>query len=610
MEIREVPFNKIKLKSGLWKDLQDKNSSCTIYAVKDRFAESGRFDAFKCNWTEGMENKPHIFWDSDVAKWIEGVSYSIMNGCNTELQSFIDELVTLIGKNRRDDGYFNSYYNVCEKDSRFTNRDNHELYCTGHLIEAAIAYKHATGKDEFLGYMIDYINYIYKVFVEDKSAAFSTPGHQEIELALIRLYEETGNEKYLELSEFFIEKRGREDNKKDYVEDETFEKRAVFQSHLPVREQKVAVGHSVRACYMYCAMADLARINGDEGMLEACRTLFDNIVNKRMYITGGIGSTREGERFTVDYDLPNDEAYAETCASIALAMFSNRMLKIDMNSKYSDIVEKLIYNGIISGVGADGKSFFYENPLEYGRKYSADEKNFLTWHRGNMAIRQRVELFFCSCCPPNVNRFFASVADYLYSEDDDTVYVHQYMDSETELDGERLYVNTCYPGNGKINIKYDGKRKIAVRKPGWCKNALCDVSYELRNGYMYFDKACEINIEFEMNPMLMSAASKNEADSGCVAVMRGPVVYCAEAVDNGENLGDLYILAHGSITEEDDKLSGLKALYVDGVRRKYQSELYREFDIKCDKCSIRMIPYFRFANRGDTEMRVWLNVSL
>lgn len=609
MTMCEIPFKDVIIKSGLWNTLQNRNAEKTIYAVKDRFADTGRFDAFKFNWTEGMENKPHFYWDSDVAKWIEGVSYSMINGANRELEPFVDGIVDLIGKHRQEDGYFNIYYTVCEKGMRWTNRDNHELYCAGHLIEAAIAYKHATGKDAFLRYMIDYADCIYKVFIQDKSAAFTTPGHQEIELALVKLYEETGNKKYLELAEFFIDSRG-DKNNNDYKNNETYEQRARVQSHLPVRKQITAEGHAVRACYMYGAMADLARINGDTELFEACRRLFDNIVNKRMYITGGIGSSYIGECFTVDYDLPNAEAYSETCASIGLALFAKRMLKCEVNSKYSDIIEKLIYNGIISGVSVRGTSFFYENPLSIGRKLTTEDNKFMAEYKRRRPIRERVEIFECSCCPPNINRFFASIGDYLYSADNEYLYIHQFMDSTADIFGDKLTVSTSYPLDGSVKITYSGNRKIAIRRPGWCDNVVCSAPYEIKDGYMYFDKCGDIELEFEMKPCLVTAASAVEADSGKAAIMRGPVVYCAEAADNGGNLGDLFISAHGTFACEYDELSQLYSLVADGERKETQTKLYSKFDDKTAHCKIRLIPYYTFANRGDSEMRVWMNVKL
>lgn len=608
MEIGEISFKDVIIKSGLWHTLQNRNAEKTIYAVKDRFADTGRFDAFEFNWTEGMKNKPHFFWDSDVAKWIQGVSYSMINGENRELEPFVDHLVEQIGKHRWADGYFNIYFTMCEKDMRWTNRRNHELYCAGHLIEAAIAYKHATGKDEFLKYMTDYADHIYKVFAVERSASFTTPGHQEIELALVKLYEETGEKKYLELAEFFIDNRG-DKNNNDFQNDETYEQRAYDQSHLPVREQTKAVGHSVRACYMYAAMADLARINGDEELLGACRRLFDNTVNRRMYITGGIGSSYVKECFTADYDLPNAEAYNETCASISLAMFANRMLRCEVNSKYSDIIERLIYNGIISGVSVRGTSFFYENPLSVGRKLTDEENGFMEEYKRRRPIRQRVEIFECSCCPPNINRFFASIGDYLYSADDEHIYIHQFMDSTADIGGDRLTVTTEYPLDGKVKITWNGKRKIAVRRPGWCDKVICGAPYEMKDGYMYFGSGGDTEIEFVMTPCLMTAASAAEADSGKAAVMRGPVVYCAEAADNGENLGDLFIAAHGDISCDYDEMSQLYALIADGERRAEQTELYAKYDGRNTHCKIRLIPYYTFANRGDSEMSVWLNVK-
>ena len=302
--IEKIPFSDVEITGGFWKKRQDLNRSTTIYAVRDRFAETGRFDAFRCDWKEGDPNRPHIYWDSDVAKWIEAVAYLVEKHPEPALEAAVEDVIDQIEKNQWDDGYFNICFSQFEPQNRFTRRTDHELYCAGHLIEAAIAWYRATGRPRFLQCMCRYADLIERVFAIEKSAAFATPGHEEIELALVKLYEATGDERYLKLSQFFVETRGTtaEPDDSDYNAAQT-------QSHLPVREQKTAEGHAVRAMYLYSAMADLARHTGDESLRAACETLFQNITGRRMYITGGTGSSAIGEAFTYDFDLPNYTAY-------------------------------------------------------------------------------------------------------------------------------------------------------------------------------------------------------------------------------------------------------------------------------------------------------------
>lgn len=606
IKLKKIGFDKVRLNSGLWKTFQKRNEETTIYAVKDRFEETGRFEAFSCDWKEGKDKKPHFFWDSDVAKWIEGTAYSMINGKNREQEAFIDSIVDMIEKNRHSDGYFNIYYTVCEKGKRWTERYNHELYCAGHLIEAAIAYKKATGKDKFLKLMCDYADCIYNTFVIENSAAFMTPGHEEIELALVKLYEETEEPRYLALAEFFIDKRG--NNDKDLKEEKGYNC-LYIQAHKPVREQREAAGHAVRACYLYSAMADLARINNDVALRTACESLFDDISKRKMYITGGIGSGYRSECFTAPYDLPNNEAYAETCAAISLAMFGQRMLELDVDSKYSDVVERVLYNGIISGLSLSGDAFFYENPLAYDKQVSEEYDRQMNSGGRHRTIRERAKIFGCSCCPPNINRFFAAVGEYICGCDDETVYIHQFMDCDINIENEGLKIETKYPRDGKVKITYSGARKIAVRCPEWCRKIICHVPHTIKKGYMYFENTDCLEIEFEIRPRLVRAASAVIADSGCAAVMCGPVVYCAEAVDNGDNLGDLYILKDGKINAVEGSLTELCDLEADGVRMAEQSELYADYEAEFEPCRIRLIPYFAFANRGVSEMRVWLNVK-
>ena len=302
---------------------------------------SGRFRALKCEWKEGdtPSDRPHIFWDSDVAKWIESVAYIVKVSPDAKLEELADAAIENLEKNQWEDGYINTYYTTIEPENRFKNRDHHELYCAGHLIEAAVAYYEATGKRKLLDCMEKYAALIEKLFLKENSAGFVTPGHEEIELALIKLYEATGEERWKTLAEYFIDNRGY--NQKNESGNPCYP--SYSQSHLPVREQTTAEGHAVRAVYLYCAMADLARLNSDEALLKACDTLFDNIINKRMYITGGIGSTAKCEAFTQDYDLPNITAYTESCAAIGLALFARRLQLLHESSVYADIIEKVMY---------------------------------------------------------------------------------------------------------------------------------------------------------------------------------------------------------------------------------------------------------------------------
>jgi len=599
-----VDFSKTEITGGFWKQKQELVRKTTVKAVYDRFKDTGRFDAFKCDWKEGMPLKPHYFWDSDVAKWIEGVAYLTEKKREPRLEKIVDNTVDLIEKNQGDDGYFNIYFTVVDPESRFKNRDWHELYCAGHLMEAAVAYYKATGKRKFLDIMCRYADYIEKRFKIDRDTGFTTPGHEEIELALVRLYEATGEKRYFELSEFFINARGTQDEINPGWMNNSYN-----QSHLPVREQTTAEGHAVRAVYLYCGMADIAYHTGEEELKKACETLFDNIVEKRMYITGGIGSSSCGEAFTVDYDLSNLLAYTETCAALGLALFANRMLRFDADSKYSDTIEKVIYNGFMSSLSLDGKAFFYENPLEIiPYLHTRDKSN------NNRKIHwpqmQRSEVFGCSCCPPNIVRFIPSIANMIYSEDETTVYVHQFMQSKTviERDGNTIVIEqkTKYPENGKVEIKVSGgDTKLAVRIPGWCE------SYEGKTikGYAYFDvKDGEtLNFDFKMKVKFMEARPEAVFDCGKCAVMRGPVVYCMEAADNGEILRDVRLSLRSRFKYGKHEALGVPKLTVKAYRRKRDenSPMYYSRKEELEELEATLIPYYAFANRGPMEMQVW-----
>lgn len=601
--MNNIEFSDVKITGGYWKARQDINCSVTLKAVYDRFNETGRFEALKCDLRDGDTNIPHIFWDSDVAKWIEGASYILHSEKNDQAVEIIENAIDLIIKNSDENGYFNSHFLVAEKENRFRLRECHELYCAGHLIEAAVAYYELTGKDRFLNAVKKYADYIERAFKIDNTAAFITPGHPEIELALVRLYKATGEKRYIELAKYFIDKRGNCDEPGIYTD---WANEYYSQDEIPVRERKTAEGHCVRALYLMCAAADIAYIYKDNDLKTACERFFDSIVNKRMYITGGVGSSNMGESFTIDYDLPNRTAYAETCAAISLAMFAERMLKFGADSRYSDIIERTMYNGIMSGISLDGKSFFYENPLEIDPDFN--NINTSTKVKERFPITQRVEVFDCSCCPPNIMRFVASISGLIYGFDDNTVYINQYMNSEGDVNGIKISQKTDYPNNGKITVRCNSnKKQIAFRIPCWCKSFNINKKYSIKNGYAYVDLDSEENIELELDmPVrIISANRRIHSDAGRIAVMRGPVVYCAEGVDNGADIKSIALPAE-SVFELAESEFLLPILKTEAYRPFESDSLYYEAVDDYEKIPLTLIPYYAFANRGESEMQVWL----
>ena len=600
--MQNIGFSDIEITGGYWKTRQEINSEVTLKSVYERFKETHRFDSIKCEWKDGEPNMPHIFWDSDVAKWSEGAAYILNSKEDETITEIIENAIDCIIENSDENGYFNSHFLVTDQNNRFCNRECHELYCAGHLIEAAVAYYQATGKDRFLKAMCKYADYIEKVFKIEKSAAFITPGHPELELALMRLYRATGEKRYADLAKYFIDEHGKHAEERIVYEWAT---EYYNQDDMPIRDRKTAEGHCVRALYLMCGAADVAYEYGDDELKKACERFFDNIVNKRMYITGSVGSTNIGEAFTIDYDLPNRTAYAETCAAISLAMFANRMLQFGADSKYADVVERAIYNGVMSGISMDGKSFFYENPLEIDLDFN--NVNTSTKQKERFPITQRVEVFDCSCCPPNILRLVASVAGFLYSFDNDTVYVHQYMDSRTDTDGIQIEQKTEYPQNGKITVRCDSNKKfIAFRIPSWCKAFRINCDYEMKNGYAYvaLNGKYEIEIEFDMPVRLIAANRRVHSDAGRIAIMRGPVVYCAEGVDNGADLKSISLNMNTEFEMQDSEFL-LPNLKTKAYRPKEAASLYYEAGNDYEELPLTLIPYYAFANRGETEMQVW-----
>ena len=604
-----VSMKNIDVTGGFWQEKQELVRKVSMWNVYKRFKETGRFDAFHFTWKEGEPNRPHIFWDSDVAKWMEAAAYYCQKQRDPAFEAIVDEVVDAIEKNRMDDGYFNSYYGLIEPENRFTVRRNHELYCAGHLLEAAIAYKDATGKDKFFRLMKDYIDLIYRVFYVEKSAAFTSPGHEEIELALVRLYRATGEKKYLDLALYFVEQRGTVSYPEEVIQGDE------IQDHLPIREQTTAEGHSVRAGYLYSAVADLARETGDETLFRTAKTLFSNIVRRRMYVTGAIGQTSASEAFMGDYDLPNQSAYAETCANLSLAFFARRMSVLEPDSVYADTAERVLYNSFLSGMSLDGRSFFYSTMQENGRHLRRRKPNA---RQSFLPADSRVEVFSCSCCPPNVVRAIASITDFQYTTDGETVWCHQYLSSDAQFDGRTLRMETGYPYDGMIRLSYFGRPgHLALRIPGCCHNYTLTVggkavNAEIQSGYARISVSGgeEITLKLDMPVRFVEADPRVWEDAGRVAVTRGPLVYCLEGIDNDpdpENscLRDIRLSESAVYRIVEDETLGVPVLETEGCRRVWNDrELYSD-PAALQMCHVRLIPYFAIANRGKTDMIIW-----
>ena len=606
--LKKVELNQIDITGGFWAQRQKVNRDVTVWAVKDRYEETGRFGAFDFDYVEGGKKpRPHYFWDSDVAKWMESAAYLIAKQPDDALKAEIESLIDKIEAHQDKNGYFNIYHTVIEPDNRFKDRDHHELYCLGHLIEAAVAYDNAVGDDRLIRVLDKYIDYVIRVFTVEKSTGFTSPGHEEIELALYKIYEHTGNEKYKKLADFFIEERG-----KDQLPVGHWCYPNYSQNHLPVRQQKTAEGHSVRANYLYAGMADAARLNGDEAMLDACKTLFDDMALRKMYITGGVGSSNKGEAFTVACDLPNDTAYTETCAAIALALFANRMKDLEPDAKYADAVERAMYNGILSGVSLDGSSFFYENPLEINL---ADHTRHTSVRDSDrLPITRRKLNFDCSCCPPNITRFLADIGEYVASRDENRVYLHQYVACSAAFDGMTLDVDTAYPCDGAVKITLAGAKgkKLYLRIPGWCRAFTLNAPYTMERGYAVIevtDNVLNAELVLDMTPQFIAAASEVRADAGKTAVIRGPLVYCAERADNDVPLWDIRLDTSAVPTADFDPCFAAHVLTAKAfvTEEKTLKALYFPLSEKKERpVTVRLIPYFGFANREETDMRVWM----
>ena len=577
-----------------------------------------------------------LFQDTDFSKWIEAVAYSLTQHPDPALEAAADEAIDLVCAAQDDSGYLDTYYIINGMDRAFTNlRDHHELYCLGHLAEGAAAYYQATGKDKLLRAACRFADCAAERFGPEPWKRRGYPGHEIAEMGLVRLYEATGEEKYLALSKFFLDQRGTQPHYfdqeareraqfegKPWKPDENPNLYAYHQAHLPVREQSEAVGHAVRAGYLYAGMADMARLTGDEEMFAACKRLWNSVVREKLYITGGVGGTHHGEAFSYPFDLPNDTAYSETCAAIALAFFARRMLEIEPRAEYADVMELALYNTVLAGMALDGKSFFYVNPLEVNPAACKVDERL----KHVDPVRQK--WLGCACCPPNLARIAGSAAAYAYTENEDTLWVHLYMGGElTKKVGDstlRLTLESGFPWEGRAKLTVRTAESVtctlAFRLPGWCETpgitAPEGVERVDQDGYCYLTRTWQdgdtVALDFPMRARLVMASNRVRENLGKAAIVWGPITYCLEQADNGPDLHLCRVdpARAGEARSVPVEICGrrMMALEVPGAREEPDSgPLYRDYaPTETRPVTLKFIPYFAWANRGEGEMQVWV----
>ena len=672
-----VLWKNVRINGGFWGYHQRVNRDVTIPSLYDMYKISGRFDLLKQKWSPAQGQKPHHFWDSDHAKLIEAAAYSLAADENPELEKQMDEIIELFEKVQCSDGYLNSYFTLFCPDKRFTDlMMMHELYCAGHLAEAAVAYYQATGKRRLLDVVCRYVDYIDSRIGAEEGKIHGYDGHPEIELALIRLYKVTGNEKHLKLARYLVEERGKqpyffeEEAKKQGIDlnenvekvydigsflvDQEIEGKteldpmvipkrgqervykyylpskgpfAQFSANAPVRELKEPTGHAVRAMYLYCAMADLAA--DDPSLQRACKRLWDVLVSTQLYITGGIGQSQECERFSFAYDLPNETNYNETCASIGLLRWAYRMFQWDLDGKYIDMIERTLYNGILSGVSYQGDKFFYANYMEVYPAYFNEGSAVL--QKDDRLSPVRKKLFNCSCCPANVARTVAMLGGYLYSVDEEGIYVHLYENSTASIEVKEETVEltqvTNYPWDEMVGIdvkcQENSRFALNLRIPGWCKEwavsingQKCEYTYD--HGYAALKRQWKngdhIELHLAMDVQVIRTNPKVRQNVGKAALQRGPIVYCIEEADNFKNLHDFCLDTSSPINVEQSSLfGGISVLKLKGTvadMDEWDGSLYTsKVPSKRKEAEVTAIPYHLWGNRGFGEMRVWIQAQ-
>lgn len=614
-------------------------------ALNDRIAEAEPSHAIEnFRIAAGLQSGEFygmVFQDSDVAKWLEAVAWSLCQKPDAELEKTADEVIELVASAQCDDGYLNTYFTVKAPAERWTNlAECHELYCAGHMIEAGVAFFLATGKRRLLEVVCRLADHIDTVFGPGENQLHGYPGHPEIELALMRLYEVTEEPRYQALVNYFIEERG----KPPHFYDIEYEKRgqtsywhtygpawmvkdkAYSQAHQPLTGQSTAVGHAVRFVYLMAGVAHLARLSQDESKRQDCLRLWKNMAQRQLYITGGIGSQSSGEAFSSDYDLPNDTVYAESCASIGLMMFARRMLEMEADSHYADVMERALYNTVLGGMALDGKHFFYVNPLEVHPKTLPF--NHLYDHV--KPVRQR--WFGCACCPPNIARVLTSIGHYIYTPREDALYINLYVGNSMEIPLEngalRLRISGNYPWHEQVSIAIESPQPVhhtlALRLPDWCSDATVtlngqEVEQDIRKGYLHITRTWQegdtLSLMLPMpvrrvygNPLVRHVAGK-------VALQRGPLVYCLEQADNGEELHNLWLPKESDFQVFEGKglfahkiliqAKGVKQTVADAPQQALWH--YDRSPASRKPQTLTFIPWFSWANRGEGEMRIWVN---
>lgn len=628
---RFVPADhaRVDFTGGFWQSWSQTVRDVTIPTQHMRLDEEGFLEVLDFDKPAGPLARPiqpsglsmQHFFDSDFGKWIEAASYTLKAHPNPEIEAKIDDIVEQLAKGQMADGYLNSWFIRREPEKRWTNlRDLHEMYSMGHLLEGAVAYYEATGKRRFLDVMIRAVDHIIDTFGREPGKLAGYDAHEEIELALVKLYRVTRDPRHLKLASYFVDERGvmpsyfdeearrRGEDPADYV----YQTYAYSQAHMPVREQGQVVGHAVRAMYLFSAMADLAYENDDPTLKEACDRLFDNLVGRQLYVTGGLGPSASNEGFTREYDLPNETAYAETCAAVALGFWSHRMAQTDLNSKFTDRLETVLFNGALSGISRDGEHYFYENVLE-----SHGQNRRWKWH-------------YCPCCPTNIARFITSLGQYYYSSREGELAVHLYGANTAELMvGEtfvRLRQDTQYPWNGDVrlalNLDKPSRFTLHLRIPGWCRDAnvtvnggTIDLTACTHKGYAAITRdwqdGDEVRLSIAMPVDRLYAHPAASEDAGRVALQRGPVVYCVEETDIGGEPQRLRLPADAEIAArfDADLLGGavvLEGQALEAGSEDWDGSLYRTSPPVLKPRAFKAIPYHLWANREAGAMLVWL----
>ena len=621
--IDPVPFTSVKVTDNFWGQRLQASREVTIPLAFSKCEETGRYENFvkAAHPSDTYKVEGFSFDDTDVYKTIEGASYSLQTYPDKKLQKYIDSVLVIVAGAQEPDGYLYTARTMNPKHphnwagkERWVAVENlsHEFYNLGHMIEGAVAHYQATGKRNFLDIAIKYADCVCREIGNGPQQKKYVPGHQIAEMALVKLYMVTGDKKYLDQAKFFLDTRGY-----------TSRKDAYSQAHKPVVEQDEAVGHAVRAVYMYSGMADVAAITGDSSYIKAIDKIWDNIVSKKIYITGGIGARHAGEAFGNNYELPNLSAYCETCAAIGNVYMNYRLFLLHGDAKYFDVLERTLYNGLISGVSLDGGSFFYPNPLSSNGKYS------------------RKPWFGCACCPSNVSRFIPSLPGYVYAVKNDQVYVNLYLSNKAELKVDKkkilLEQETGYPWNGDIRLKITQGNQdftMKLRIPGWVRGnvrpsdlySYADnqkpayqvsvngqtVESDVNDGYLSiarkWKKGDVVEVHFDMIPRIVKANPKVDADHGRVAVERGPIVYCAEWPDNRFNVHSILLNQHPQfkVTDKPELLYGIRQITTDAQALSYD----KAGKLVTKDVELTLIPYYAWAHRGEGDMEVWLPIDV